>query len=93
MYTVPLDGIHPPTFLHVGFVRPKRVIKKQALHNFCSFDTKLFQYKFFQSRCSSSHWLKEQRIFTQNVFLVYSQTILKVNKIFYAISLLGLVLK
>ena len=23
--------------------------------SFCSFNTKLFQYKFFQSRCSSSH--------------------------------------
>ena len=31
-------------------------------------------------------WLKEQRIFTQNVFLVDAQTILEVIKVFGAIS-------
>ena len=37
------------------------------------------------SRCTSFTsvaWLKERRIFTQNVFLVYAQTILEVNEIF-----------
>ena len=27
-------------------------------------------------------WLKERRIFTQNVLIVYMQTVLEVNKIF-----------
>ena len=31
---------------------------------------------------TSVAWLKERRIFTQNVFLVYAQTILEVNEIF-----------
>ena len=38
-----------------------------------------------RSRCTSFTsvaWLKERRIFTQNVFLVYAQTILEVNEIF-----------
>ena len=47
------------------------------------FDTKSFRYMFIQSRWTvSRHWLKERRIFTQNVFVVYAQTILEVNEIF-----------
>ena len=49
---------------------------------------RLFRYKrcfdtsFFSRGVNCSTWLKEQIIFTQNVFLVHVQTRLKVNKIF-----------
>ena len=42
-----------------------------------------FRYKFFSRKIVSRRpWLKERRIFTQNVFLVHPQTILEVNDIF-----------
>ena len=44
-----------------------------------------FRYKFFSrvvNIVSRRPWLKERRIFTQNVFLVHAQTILEVNEIF-----------
>ena len=41
----------------------------------------------------SRHWLKERTVFTQNVFVFQAQTILEVNAIFCAISLLEFVSK
>ena len=36
----------------------------------------------FEVKIVSRTWLKERRIFTQNVFLVQPQTLLEVNEIF-----------
>ena len=44
------------------------------------FDTSIFSRGV--NSFTSFKWLKEQRIFNQNVFLVHAQTLLEVNKIF-----------
>ena len=59
------------------------------------FDKKSFRYKLFQSSCKiivPCTWLKERRIFSQNVFLVHAPTILS-DRNFCAIALLEFVLK
>ena len=45
-----------------------------------SFNTSIFSQGV--NSFMSFNWLKEQRIFNQNVFLVHAQTLLEVNKIF-----------
>ena len=52
---------------------------------------KVYSVELMQT--ASRHWLKERTVFTQNVFVFQAQTILEVNAIFCAISLLEFVSK